>query len=67
MENVTNKARAFTYRVEWFDEHGMLIELPTSAARPRTIEGRESMMITAVAPTARAKDFRIKFLEPTTR
>lgn len=65
VENMTKKARSFTYRVEWFDENGMLIQLPTSVAMPRTIEGRETMMITATAPTPRAKDFRIKFLEPT--
>jgi uncharacterized protein YcfL len=67
IENRTSKARNFTYRVEWFDENGMLIELPTAVARPRTIEAREVMAINAVAPTPRAKDFRIKFLEPTTK
>jgi len=66
-ENRTRKARSFTYRVEWFDENGMIIDLPTAAARPRTIEAREVIVITATAPTPRAKDFRIKFLEPTTK
>jgi len=67
VENLTRKARSFTYRVEWYDENGMLIDLPTAVARPRTIEGREVLVITATAPTPRAKDFRIKFLEPTTK
>ena len=67
MENRTRKARSFTYRVEWFDENGMLIDLPTAAARPRTIEAREVAVINATAPTPRAKDFRIKFLEPKTK
>lgn len=64
VENRTRKARAFTYQVEWFDENGMIIESPMRVARPRTIEAREVMSITATAPNDRAKDFRIKFLEP---
>jgi uncharacterized protein YcfL len=64
-ENTTRTARSFTYRVEWFDENGMIIDQPTTAARPRTIEAGEVLVITATAPTPSAKDFRIKFLEPT--
>jgi uncharacterized protein YcfL len=67
VENRTRKARSFTYQVQWFDENGMIIDLPTSVARPRTIEAREVAAITATAPTPRAKDFRIKFLEPKTK
>jgi uncharacterized protein YcfL len=64
VENRTRKARSFTYQVEWYDENGMIIESPINVARPRTIEAREVVAITAIAPTPRAKDFRIKFLEP---
>ena len=67
VENLTRKARSFTYQVEWFDEDGMIISTPMQVARPRMIEAREVMAITATAPTPRAKDFRIKFLEPTTK
>ena len=67
MENRTRKARSFTYSVEWFYENGMIIDLPTGVARPRTIEAREVLAVTATAPTPRAKDFRIKFLEPKTK
>ena len=42
----------------------MIIELPTKTAIPRTLDGKETISITATAPTPRAKDFRIKFLEP---
>lgn len=66
VENRTGRASAFTYQVEWFDENGMIIDSPIRVARPRTIEAREVLAITATAPTPRAKDFRIKFLEPTT-
>ena len=67
VENRTRKARSFTYQVEWFDENGMIIESPIRVAQPRTIEAREVAVITATAPTPRAKDFRIKFLEPKTK
>jgi uncharacterized protein YcfL len=65
VQNTTSSRQAFTYRIEWFDENGMIIGLPTAAAIPRSIEGKETLSITATAPTDRAKDFRIKFLEPT--
>lgn len=65
LQNITRSAQTFTYRIEWFDENGMLLTLPAANATPRTIEGKEVMDIVAVAPTPRAKDFRIKFLEST--
>lgn len=61
--NTTSSRQLFSYRVEWFDENAMIIELPTKTAIPRTLEGRETISITATAPTPRAKDFRIQFLE----
>lgn len=65
LQNRTSRPHAFTHRIEWFDENGMIINLPTAAAIPRTIEGKETISITATAPTEKAKDFRIKLLEPT--
>lgn len=63
--NTTSRRQAFTYRVEWFDENGMIINQPTKTALPRMLEGKETLSLTATAPTPTAKDFRIKFLEPT--
>lgn len=63
LQNTTGSAQKFTYRIEWYDENGMVINSPTAAAIPRSIEGGETLAITAMAPTDRAKDFRIKFLE----
>lgn len=65
VQNTTRRRHAFTYRVEWFDESGIIINSPTTVATPRSIEGQETLSITAMAPTDRAKDFRIKLLEPT--
>ena|ERR1051325_11008734 len=67
LQNTTRSVQAFTYRVEWFDENGMIINLPTAAAIPRTLEGRETISITATAPTPKAKDFRLKLLETINR
>jgi uncharacterized protein YcfL len=65
LQNTSSRPYSFTYRVEWFDENAMIISLPTDAAMPRTIEGKETLSITAIAPTDKAKDFRIKLLEST--
>lgn len=64
VQNTTRRSHAFTYRVEWFDENGIIFNTPMGVATPRTLEGRETASIVATAPIDRAKDFRIKFLEP---
>ena len=62
--NTTRKRKLFSYRVEWFDPNGMVINLPTAASIPMSLEARESKFITATAPTPQAKEFRFRFLEP---
>lgn len=61
--NRKNSMQDFSYRFEWFDMNGMLVDTPTSVWIPRQIEGQETLSITAVAPTSTAKDFRVKFME----
>jgi uncharacterized protein YcfL len=61
--NRKNSMQTFSYRFEWFDMNGMLVDTPTSVWIPRQIEGQETLTITAVAPTTTAKDFRVKFME----
>ena len=61
--NQKNSMQSFSYRFEWFDMNGMLVDTPTSVWIPRQIEGQETLTITAVAPTTTAKDFRVKFME----
>ena len=61
--NQKNSMQNFSYRFEWFDMNGVLINTPTSVWIPRQIEGQETLSITAVAPTTTAKDFRVKFME----
>ena len=61
--NQKNSMQDFSYRFEWFDMNGMLVNTPTSVWIPRQIEGQETLSITAVAPITTAKDFRVKFIE----
>jgi uncharacterized protein YcfL len=61
--NTTRSLQTFSYRWEWFDETGTIIETPTSTAVSRQIEGKESLFITGVAPKESAKDFRLKLIE----
>jgi uncharacterized protein YcfL len=61
--NATHSLQNFSYRIEWYDDKGMLISTPTGAYIPQQIQGKESKFITAVAPTPKAKDFRVKFIE----
>jgi uncharacterized protein YcfL len=63
VQNLTQGRHTFSYRVEWFDEKGMIITLPTQSAISRTLEGQETASITATAPNDQARDFRIKLLE----
>jgi len=63
VQNLTSSLKSFTYRIEWFDEHAMIINSATATALPLSLEGRETKSVTALAPTPMAKDFRIKFLE----
>jgi uncharacterized protein YcfL len=55
--------KRFSYRFEWFDANGMLIENVVSATVPDQIEGGESKFITSLAPSPACKDFRVKFIE----
>lgn len=63
LQNTTRSMRTFSYLFEWYDENGMLISSPTAAYVQRQIEGKESIFINAVAPTPKAKDFRLKLIE----
>lgn len=60
--NKSSSPCSFRYYFEWFDDKGMLVQTPTSSWVERRIQGKETMPILSVAPTEKAKDFRVKFL-----
>ena len=60
VRNGTGSIQPFTYRIEWFDDRGMLVSSPTGGATPYVLQPRETSSITATAPTPTAKDFRLK-------
>ncbi len=62
--NTTRSLKSFNYRFELFDANGVLVHTPISTYLPRQIGGKESIFISATAPTSTAKDFRVKFIEP---
>lgn len=63
--NTTSSLKSFNYRFEWFDANGVQVNTPTSTYLPRQIEGKESIFISALAPTPSAKDFRLKLIDST--
>jgi uncharacterized protein YcfL len=64
VKNLTSDTQTFSYQIEWFDQAGMAMHMPTDTTISRTIEGGETQEIVALAPTITAKDFRVKFLHP---
>lgn len=63
LQNTTRSLQRFSYKWEWFDLSGNLVEGPAAVAVTRQIEGRETMFISGIAPSPAAKDFRLKLYE----
>lgn len=61
--NKTRSYQSFSYRFEWFDASGMQMNSLSPAVIGSSIEGKESKFVSAVAPTAACKDFRLKLIE----
>jgi len=65
--NLKTNPTSFNYKFEWYDPQGMIIETPLSTWQSQTIEGRETVSLTGVAPTPTAKDFILKLQRSKTR
>lgn len=52
------------YRFDWVDESGLVIDTPLSRWTSLSLAGKEATWVSAVAPTPRAVDFRLKLIEP---
>ncbi|MGF1485147.1 MAG: YcfL family protein [Opitutales bacterium] len=62
--NSTNKRQEVNYRVDWFDQDGIVIDSPMSSWKRISLAGKDTQPITATAPSPNAADFRIKLVEP---
>jgi uncharacterized protein YcfL len=60
--SLSSSIQPFNYRIEWFDESGMLLDSPSSGWIHGEILGRETRSLVATAPKPGAKDFRVKFV-----
>jgi uncharacterized protein YcfL len=63
--NRTRSQARFNYSWEWFDSAGMLVSPTSTAVNQCVIAGQETRFLSAVAPTPRCRDFRVKFIEKT--
>ena len=61
--NRTRSIHRFSYKFEWFDMNGMQVNNVISASITDQIEGKESKMISSIAPNPGCKDFRLKLID----
>jgi uncharacterized protein YcfL len=62
LENAKDNNRTISYRFEWTDRDGMASATST-AWRPITLGGRETVNVSSVAPSPNAVDFTLKLSE----
>tara|TARA_B100001964_G_C13931287_1_gene464699 strand:+ start:230 stop:664 length:435 start_codon:yes stop_codon:yes gene_type:complete len=60
VRNLKDDARRITYKIEWMDEDGIVINDTSGVWIPLRIRGGETAAIQSVATTPKAKNFRIK-------
>jgi uncharacterized protein YcfL len=63
LQNHTSFQQIILCKFEWFDLSGNLVPTVMSTWQTRTLEGKESIAVVAVAPTPQAKDFKLKLQE----
>ncbi len=63
LQNTSSFEQRLIYKFEWFDLNGMIVETPLSTWQAKDVMGKEVYELTGVAPTPRAKDFRLKLQE----
>lgn len=61
--NTTSFATNASYKFEWLDASGMLIQSPAPVWKSIRLLSKEEGAIIAVAPTEAAKDFHLKLIE----
>jgi uncharacterized protein YcfL len=61
--NTRTTQREISYKFEWYDDAGMLVNSPMSDWKPQTMLGGEKVSLVSIAPNPRARDFRLKMKE----
>ena len=61
--NCKNSIQSINCLVEWFDASGMLVSTAGGGWKQQEFMPRESLFVTFTAPTATAKDFRVKMMD----
>lgn len=61
--NTRSSAKRFNYKFDWYDLEGMRVDTALSTWQPQQIQGKEVITLTGIAPTPRAKDFKLKLQE----
>jgi uncharacterized protein YcfL len=63
LRNRTNDRQLVNYRFDWVDAAGMQIDTSLSKWQQLSLAAKENKLISAVAPTPDAVDFRLSLLE----
>ncbi len=50
----------FKYLFEWFDDQGLQVYAPASSWVRRTIQGKQILNFTGIAPSEKARDWRLQ-------
>jgi uncharacterized protein YcfL len=61
--NRTDARQLVNYRFDWIDNAGMQVDTSLSNWKAVSLAGKESKLISAVAPTPDAVDFRLSLIE----
>ena len=63
LENVKNNTRRVSYKFEWIDQDGMLTNSVVQSWQSLSFVGGETQMVSAVAISPKAVDFKLKLVE----
>ncbi len=63
IQNRTDNRQLVNYRFDWVDQNGIRIETPLSNWTAVSLAAKERKLLTAVAPTPDAADFRLSLIE----
>lgn len=65
VQNLRRSVYRFNYRFDWFDAQGLPVSTPAATMISQQIEAGQILVLTSVAPTPNAKDFRLTVQQST--